>query len=87
MEQDKVLRPWDILNKNIERSIPIVAEKRMQICKQCPRFVRLTHQCKECGCIMNIKTKLKDASCPLNKWKSLNVPFDKELTDQEIDKL
>ena len=37
-----------------------LAEKRMEICRECPFYVKLTHQCKKCGCIMNLKTKVKD---------------------------
>lgn len=65
---DRPARPWDLFNKNIGRVETEIAEKRFAICKECPAYVKLTHQCKECGCVMNAKTKLPNASCPLNKW-------------------
>lgn len=45
-----------------------LADQRLNICKECPFYISLTHQCKKCGCIMNLKTKLKDAKCPVGKW-------------------
>ena len=59
--------PLDLLNKDkyIEEA---EANKRLDICKQCPELIKLTHQCKKCGCLMNLKTKLKGATCPIGKW-------------------
>lgn len=87
MSKDKEVRPWDLFNKNIERAMPEIAKKRLEICKACPRFVRFTHQCKECGCIMNAKVKLAESTCPLNKWTKINVPIDREITDKDIEKI
>ena len=87
MSDKKTVKPWDMFNRNVQRALPIIAEKRLQICKECPRFVKLTHQCKECACIMNAKVKLEDAECPLNKWKAVNVPFDREITDEDLENL
>lgn len=87
MGKSREVRPWDLFNKNMERAMPEIAEKRLEICKSCPRFIRLTHQCKECGCIMNAKVKLADAACPLNKWPSFDIPFDREITDKDIKKI
>lgn len=61
------VKPTDMLNKQNYTNAEI-AEKRMAICEDCPRLVRLTKQCKECGCFMNLKTKLAAASCPIGKW-------------------
>lgn len=61
-------RPWDMFNPNITRVSQIVEEKRMSICRECDRFIKVTTQCKECGCIMAAKTKLDGAICPLGKW-------------------
>lgn len=60
-------RPWHMFDPTKHAELP-VAEARMQICEQCPRFVHITKQCKECGCFMNLKTKLSGAKCPLDKW-------------------
>lgn len=61
-------RPWDLLNPNVEKAEPVVADSRLSICMDCDRFISLTKQCKECGCFMPAKTTLQAATCPLNKW-------------------
>lgn len=68
MENNRPARPWDLFNKNIGRVETVIAQKRLAICKECPRYISSTTQCKECGCIMNLKTKLPNAECPLGKW-------------------
>lgn len=89
MANERQVRPWDLFNKNMERAMPIIKEKRLAICKECPRFVKFTHQCKECGCLMDAKTMLADASCPLDKWgkANLNIPLTKEITDEDLEKI
>lgn len=87
MSENKNVKPWDIFNKNVERALPELAIARLDICKKCPEYIRLTHQCKKCGCIMNIKTKLIDATCPLNKWPDLNVPIDREITEEDLENI
>ena len=72
---DRPARPWDIFNKNVGRVEERIAEERMSICKECPEYVSLTHQCKECGCVMNTKTKLPNAECPLGKWGQVRISF------------
>lgn len=67
------VRPWDLLrSKNPgsagERASNQEQEKRMSLCRECPRFVKATTQCLECGCVMKLKTKLAAATCPLGKW-------------------
>lgn len=67
------VRPWDLLRSKApgsagERVSAEEKDRRMSICQECPRFVKLTSQCLECGCIMNLKTKLAAATCPLGKW-------------------
>ena len=61
-------KPWDLFNPNIEKVSDEVSDARIEICKQCPQFIKSTSQCKKCGCIMNLKAKLPNAFCPLNKW-------------------
>jgi len=89
VSENKPVRPWDMFNKNIERVMPIIQEKRMSICKSCPEYIRFTHQCKKCGCLMHAKTKLADATCPLDKWgkANVNIPLTKELTDQDLKRI
>jgi hypothetical protein len=70
---DRPARPWDIFNKNLGKVEQSISEERMAICRECPRYVSVTHQCLECGCIMNMKTKLPNATCPLGKWDQVDV--------------
>jgi hypothetical protein len=72
---DRPARPFDLFNKNIGRVETEIAAERLEICKACPRYIPLTHQCLECGCIMNAKVKLPNASCPLHKWEQVSVSF------------
>jgi hypothetical protein len=83
-DEVRKVKPWDMFNKNMERALPQIAEVRLKTCQGCDRYIKLTHQCKECGCIMNAKVKLKDATCPLSKWPYVDIPFDRDLTDEEI---
>lgn len=60
-------RPWDLLDSN-KYTDQTVANKRLDLCKQCPELIKLTSQCKQCGCFMVAKTKLEGAVCPIGKW-------------------
>ena len=60
-------RPWDVLNSQ-NYTDEDTAILRLNICKDCPEFIKLTSQCKKCGCIMSLKTKLEKAECPIGKW-------------------
>lgn len=71
---DRPARPWDLFNKNLGRVENVISEKRLSICKECPKFISLTTQCLECGCIMQAKTKLPNAECPLHKWGQEKMP-------------
>lgn len=64
----KPVRPWDLFNPNKERVSDEAQERRMNICKSCPFFIKITQQCSKCGCVMSQKTKLADAYCPVGKW-------------------
>ena len=66
--QDKDVKPWDLLNPNKERSPEELAQYRLEICKVCPAYRPLTNTCRKCGCFMKLKTQLKDAKCPIGKW-------------------
>jgi hypothetical protein len=79
MTEEKPARPWDIFNKNIKKVEEQIHSERMEICNSCPELIKLTNQCKKCGCFMNIKTKLPHATCPLEKWKAIDIPFDREI--------
>ena len=48
------------------------AKRRLQICKNCEKFLPTFRRCGECGCFMDIKTLLSKAKCPHpkgDKWK------------------
>lgn len=62
------VKPWDLLNPNKEKSTEEISKSRLDICKSCQHFIKLSHQCKKCGCFMNLKSKLSDATCPIGKW-------------------
>lgn len=47
---------------------PTTAQKRLSICKKCPKFVKSEQKCKECGCVMSSKVHADSATCPLEKW-------------------
>ena len=81
------VRPWDIFNKNVERASYKISQQRLSICKECPMFISFTHQCKMCGCFMDVKTRLHEANCPMGKWDKINIPFDRELTEEEINQI
>lgn len=72
---DRPARPWDLFNKNIGRVETEVAQKRLDICKECPFFISATTQCTKCGCVMSLKAKLPNAECPVHKWRQVHVGF------------
>lgn len=45
-----------------------IAEQRLSICKECPRYVEALSRCRECGCFMKAKALWPSAACPLGKW-------------------
>jgi hypothetical protein len=47
--------------KNLRKS-------RLDICKNCEFFNKITTQCNQCGCIMSVKSMLVDSKCPKEKW-------------------
>ena len=61
-------RPWHLLDPEAKLSNQSKIDERMDICRACPEFIKLTTQCKQCGCIMKAKTTLINAECPLKKW-------------------
>jgi len=78
---DRPARPWDLFNKQIGRVEGEIAEKRLAICKECPAYISLTHQCQDCGCLMNAKVKLPNAECPRGKWGQVRGMLQGEITD------
>ena len=72
MDKEKNVRPWDLFNKKSGRVTAEDSKNRLNICKECPFFIKLTRQCTKCGCIMTQKTKLADAFCPIGKWDKID---------------
>lgn len=46
----------------------IEAEKRLVICRECDKYIKLAKVCKECRCFMPMKARLRKSKCPLEKW-------------------
>lgn len=42
--------------------------RRLNICKECPYFLKEQERCSKCGCYMAVKTYLKAEKCPEGKW-------------------
>lgn len=61
-------KPWHFLDPSSKLTGDETYEKRINICKECPRLIQSTKQCKECGCFMTAKARLDHSSCPLGKW-------------------
>ena len=65
--EDKDVKPWDLFNGS-PRSPEELSAYRLEICKTCPFYRKLSNTCKKCGCFMTLKTTLKNARCPIDKW-------------------
>jgi hypothetical protein len=66
------VRPWDLLNPNIDRVDDDIFKYRYEEnCLKCPSLIQATKQCKKCGCFMKEKAKLPHATCPLGKWGAI----------------
>jgi len=50
------------------KEVADLRNKRLDICRSCPEFNKITTQCNRCGCIMSMKTTLKNSECPIGKW-------------------
>ena len=61
------VKPWDLINGS-PRSQEELAQYRLEICKGCEHFSKLSLRCKKCGCFMKLKTQLEKAYCPIGKW-------------------
>lgn len=68
MDEQREVKPWDLLNPNQPRSTEELHEARLAICKGCEFFKPRSERCGKCGCFMKLKTKLENATCPIGKW-------------------
>ena len=62
-------RPWHLLDQDARIKDQEKIDKRLEICRACDHFIKLTTQCTKCGCIMKAKATLKTAACPIGKWQ------------------
>lgn len=46
--------------------------ERLETCKQCEHFIKLTQQCGKCFCFMPAKVLMPSAECPEKKWEAVN---------------
>tara|TARA_Y100000817_G_scaffold293553_1_gene266624 strand:+ start:4023 stop:4382 length:360 start_codon:yes stop_codon:yes gene_type:complete len=46
----------------------IVSEKRLEICNQCPKFIKEQGRCSLCGCFLKAKVRIVSETCPIGKW-------------------
>ena len=67
-DEQKDVKPWDLLNPNSPKSGEELSGLRLEICKSCEFYRASTNQCKKCGCFMKLKVSLGKASCPIGKW-------------------
>ena len=70
MGREKIMtaKPWDMLNPNIGRVSEATLEARLESCRGCEHFIRLSGQCKKCLCFMKLKAQLPHAECPVGRW-------------------
>ena len=81
MVRDIATTHWKSLKSWLKGSQVItpqdIAEKRWEICKQCPKLLydqtnpdtgKKDGRCTECGCFMNVKVHYAVAECPIGKW-------------------
>ena len=63
-------------------------KERLEICKGCEHYFKLTGSCKLCGCFMRVKAKISAMSCAANpkKWLRTSVLEDPEIVSEEIKK-
>ena len=60
-------KPWFVDPENSKR--------RLDVCKECPKYIKLSTQCKICLCFMPLKTKLNMSECPMGKWKEVDKEY------------
>lgn len=62
--------PWDLLNPNTKYVNQEIYDYRLEQCKSCENFIKLSNQCSKCGCIMKLKCAVSHAFCPIGKWQA-----------------
>ena len=44
------------------------ANARLEICRECDKYIMRARICAECKCFMPMKVRLRVSKCPLEKW-------------------
>jgi len=57
-----------VVNEKKIISDQLSAEKRLDICNQCPHLEKKMGRCDICGCFVSLKVKLDFETCPAGKW-------------------
>lgn len=71
---DKLKEKLNSVSQKIDEAMApeYIKEQRINICKECDQFIKITSQCKMCGCYMPAKTALSGSTCPLRKWGKIS---------------
>lgn len=46
-----------------------IYKERLDICRACPEYFKVTGNCKLCGCFMKVKASMAFMACPAGKWE------------------
>jgi hypothetical protein len=57
------------LASGLKLAVPAEVERRLAICRACPRLDAQQSRCLSCGCWVATKTRLGSESCPEGRWK------------------
>jgi hypothetical protein len=58
----------DTLSFSAEFVSPNLKKVRIEICKSCDEFRKMTRTCGQCGCQMDLKVLYAKSECPKQKW-------------------
>lgn len=61
-------RPTDFFKPSTQYRSRAEARALLDVCKECPFYMKGIHVCKQCGCFMPAKTRLAHSECPIGKW-------------------
>ena len=50
-----------------------IYKERLDICRGCDKYIKVTGNCSVCLCFMRIKASIGQMSCPEKKWKAVGT--------------
>ena len=50
-----------------------IYKARLEVCRGCDKYIKVTGNCKVCGCFMRVKASIGIMSCPLEKWLATSL--------------